>query len=83
MNKRNLIAITNSFAKFDLKDHLENGAKNAKMTSWKIQNDIIACLVEFIRKKIKEDISEYYAIIAEEVTDRFSNKEILLLCLRM
>ena len=80
MNKRNLIAITNSFSKFDIKDHLENGAK---MTSWKIQNDIIACLVEFIRKKIKEDISEYYAIIAEEVTDQFSNKEILLLCLRM
>ena len=52
------------------------------MTSWKIQNDILACLAELIRKRIKEDISEYYAIIADEVTDRFSNKEILLLCLR-
>ena len=45
-----------------------------KKTSWKIQNDIIACLAEFIRKRIKDDISEYYAIIADEVTDRFSNK---------
>ena len=29
-----------------------------------------------------EDISEYFAIIEDEVTDRCSNKEILLLCLR-
>ena len=53
-----------------------------KKTSWKIQNDIIVCLAEFIRKRIKDDISEYYALIAEEVTDQFSNKKILLLCLR-
>ena len=52
------------------------------MTSWKIQNDIIACLAESIMKKIKEDILEYYAIFAGEVTNGFSNKEILLLCLR-
>ena len=52
-----------------------------KKTSWKIQNDIIACLAEFIRKRIKDDISEYYALIAEEVTDQFSNKKILPLCL--
>ena len=29
-----------------------------------------------------EDISEYFAIIENEVTDQFSNKDILLLCLR-
>ena len=40
------------------------------------------CLAEFIRKRIKDDILEYYVIIADEVTDRFSNKEILLLWLR-
>ena len=51
------------------------------MTSWTIQNDIIACLADFIRKRIKEDISEYYAIIPDKVTGQFSNKEILLLCL--
>ena len=73
-----------AFAKLDpiLKEHLENEAKNAKMTSWKIQNDIIACLAEFIRKRIKEDISKHYAIIADVHTDQFSYKEILLLCLR-
>ena len=38
---------------------------------------------EFVRSKIKDGIPDYYAIIADEVTDRFSNKEInLLLCLR-
>ena len=31
-----------AFAKLDpiLKEHLENEAKNAKMTSWKIQNNL-------------------------------------------
>ena len=84
VNRGSFNAIINAFAKLDTiwKDHLENGAKNVKIASWKIQNDIIACLAEFIRKRIKDDISEYYAIIAGEVIDRFSNKEILLLCLR-
>ena len=45
-------------------------------------NDIIACLAEFIRKRIKVEMSEYHAIITDEVTDQFSNKEILLLCSR-
>ena len=59
MNRERFIAIINAFAKLDpiLKDHLENGVENAKMTSLKIQNDIIACLVEFIRKRLKENIS--------------------------
>ena len=76
VNRGSFIAIINTFTKLDLiwKDHLENGAKNAKITSWKIQNDVIACLAEFIRRRIKDDISAYYAIIADEVTDRFSNK---------
>ena len=36
----------------------------------------------FLRSKIKDEVSDYYAIGADEVIDRFSNKEILLLCLR-
>ena len=32
--------------------------------------------------KKKDDIPDCYAIIADEVTDRFSDKEMLLLCLR-
>ena len=47
------------------KNHLENEVKNEKMTSLKIQNDIIACLLEFIRKRIKKYISEYYTRIAD------------------
>ena len=82
----NFLAIVNTFAKFDtiLKDHIEQGSRNAKMLSWNIQNDIISCLAEFVRDRIKEHISKstYYAIIADEVTERYSNKEVLLICLR-
>ena len=45
-------------------------------------NDIIECLSEFVRPKMENEISNCYAIIADKVNDRFSNKEILLLCLR-
>ena len=67
-----------------LKNHLENGPKNAKMSSAKIQNEIIACIAIFVRMKIKDIVEKmkYFSIIADEVTDRYSNKEILLLCLR-
>ena len=42
----NFIAILMGFANMDdtLKNHLENGPKNAKMCSAKIQNEIIACI---------------------------------------
>ena len=53
------------------------------MLSWNIQNDIISCLAEFVGDRVKEHISEspHYAIIADEVTERYSNKEVLLICL--
>ena len=67
------MAIINTFAKFDaiLKDHIKQGSRNGKMLSWNIH-------------RIKENISEstYYAIIADEVTERFSNSKVLLICLR-
>ena len=81
----NFLAIVKTLTDFDpiLKDHLETGSKNAKMTSWKIQNDI-SCIPEStwteIRNKLKE--FKYYSIIADEVAKRFVNKEILLLCIR-
>ena len=67
-----------------LQDHLNNGKRNAKMVSWKIQNDIIASIAEFLRERIREQINstKCYAVIADEVTDRHANKEILLVCLR-
>ena len=42
----------------------------------------LAFLGEFIRKTLKNDLSEHYAIIADEVNDQFSNKEFLLSWLR-
>ena len=62
-------------------EHLEKAAKNAKMVSWQMQNDKIECLSKFVRSKIKDETPDYYVIITNEVTDRFRNKEILLLCL--
>ena len=43
-NRGNFIAILYAFADMDpiLKEHLDHGARNAKMISWKIQNEIIA-----------------------------------------
>ena len=78
------LAITNAFAILDivLMEYLEKSAQNAKTVSWQIQNHIVECLSEFLRSKKKNEILDYYAIIADEITDRFSNKEILLLYLR-
>ena len=83
MQTGNFFAIINPFATLDavLIGHLEKDAKNAKMVSWQIQNDIIKYLIEFVRSKTTDETPDYYAIIAAEFTHRFSNKKILLLCL--
>ena len=46
----NFIAILKGFANVNdnLKNHLENGPKNPKMCSAKIQNEIIACIAKFV-----------------------------------
>ena len=46
----NFTAILKGFAKIDpvLDDHLRNGPKNAQMNSWKIQNEVIACIAEVL-----------------------------------
>ena len=46
--------------------------------------DAVLCIAKFVRIKIKAIMEEtkYFSMIADEVTDRYSNKEILLLCLR-
>ena len=46
MQRGNFLAIVNAFVKLDaaLMEHLKKGAKNAKMLSWQIQNDILECL---------------------------------------
>ena len=51
------------------------------MISWKIQNEVIECLATFVHSNIKAEMSDYFAVIADEVIDQFSNSEVLLLCL--
>ena len=84
MQKGNFLMIINAFATLDaaLTEHLEESVKNANMVSWQMNNDIIEYLSEFEPSKVKDEIQDYYVIIADDVTNRFSNKEILLLCLR-
>ena len=53
-------------------------SKKYKNDIIKIQNDIIACLVKFIRKKIKEDILEYYTPVSDKGIHQFSCKKNLL-----
>ena len=75
----NFQVILKSFAKIDplLKDQLQHGPKNSQMKSWKIQNEIINCMVDCVRKEIMKQIQDFkhYTIIPDEVTDRYSNKE--------
>ena len=55
-----IIAILKGFANIDdtLKNHLENGPKNAKICSAKIQSEIIACIARFVLMKIKHIVEE-------------------------
>ena len=82
----NFIAILKSFEEIDtvLHDHSENGPKDAQMKSWKIQNEIIACIAEAIRRHIGLTLNntKYFCLTADEVTDSYTNKEILPVCLR-
>ena len=52
------------------------------MLSWNIQNDIISCLTEIVRDRIKKHVSEptHNAIIADGVTESYSNNQVLLIC---
>ena len=77
----NFQAILKSFAGIDLllKDHLQHGPKSNQMKSWKIQNEIINCMADCVRKDIQD--FKHYTIVSDKVTDRYSNKEILLLCI--
>ena len=82
----NFMAILKGFTKIDpvLYDHLSNGPKNAQMSSWKIQNEVIVSIAEVVRRHIRYVLenSKFFSVIADEVTDRYANKEILLLCVR-
>ena len=54
------------------------------MKSWRIQNQIIACIAEGIIRHIRLTLNntKYFCLIADEVTVSYANKLILLVCLR-
>ena len=62
----------------NLKNSSKHGSKNSKMIS-KIQNEVIECLATFVCSNIKAEMSNYFVVIAEKVTDQFPNLEVLLL----
>lgn len=60
------------FAKYEivLKEHFENGPKNAKYTSNRIQNDLIYSIHNVLIKKIKSDLQNVYvSVLADETSD--------------
>ena len=85
-NQGNFIAIIKAFAKYDekLRNHFLTGPRNAQYLSPQIQNDIIGSISEFVRDRIRGTLNDhvYCSVIADEVTDRHGNKEIILVCLR-
>ena len=90
-NRGNFLAILNHTAKHDqiLRAHLQNGKRNQQYTSKTLQNEVIGVTGNCLREKLvhslvstKDTDSKYFSVIADEVTDRYSNQEVLSLCLR-
>ena len=85
-NKGNFLAILQLLAKHDehLCSHLQTAKKNALYTSKTIQNEVIQIIGNHITGKILKGLQGrgFYSIIADEVTDKYANKEVLVLCLR-
>ena len=87
-NRGNFMALLELQAKADkvLKQHLETAKKNAKYTSKTIQEDIIKTVGQMLREKITEPLRTgrvpFFAVIADEVTDKHANQEILCVCIR-
>ena len=86
-NKGNFLAVLQEIAKHDvaLNEHLLHCHKNAKYTSKTIQNEMIEIVADHIKNEITKSLrgsGNYFSIIADEVTDHYSNQEILCLCLR-
>ena len=68
-----------------LKDHLEQGKRNAKCTSKTTQNEIISIIADYIREHTTKSLqlsTSVFSIIADEVIGKYDNKEILSICVR-
>ena len=85
-NRGNFLTLLDLIAKCDneLKNHLAYGTRNQKYTSKTTQNELINIVGEYLREEllVPLQISTYYSIMADEVTDNHANWEILSLCLR-
>lgn len=87
VNRGNFVATLQLMAKGDsiLKQHLLSAKRNAKYTSKTIQNEVVHIHASKIREKVTKSLRECnlpYTVIADETTDRYSNGEILTVCLR-
>ena len=86
MNPGNFLATLQLLGENDqiLRDHLSSPEmKNAKMTSPRIQNEVLELLAQhYIVSQLIEEIkrAKYYSIMADEVTTH--NSEVLSLCIR-
>ena len=68
-----------------LKDNLEQGKRNAKCTSKTTQNEIISIIADYIRERTTKSLllsTSVFSIIADEVTGKYDNKEILSIFVR-
>ena len=87
INQGNFIATLQFMAKGDsiLNKYLLSAKRNAKYTSKTIQNEVVHIYACKIRERLTKSIRESrlpFTIIADETTDRYSNREILSVCLR-
>ena len=64
-------------------DHFKSGVRNAQYISPQIQNDLILCTGEWIRKQIIQEVQQakFFSVSADEAAD-ICNKEQLPLVLR-
>ena len=85
-NHGTFMAILENIAKIDLilKDHLQPGKKHKKCTSTTVQNEMINIIAECLRERVLEPMDKvrYYSIMADEVTYRHGNQNILSICVR-
>ena len=81
--KGNFLALLSLMAESDgdLNEHLVTAGKNAKYTSKAVQNELIGIIGQSIRETLTMNM-QFFSIIADELTEQISNKEILSICLR-
>ncbi|XP_050055157.1 zinc finger MYM-type protein 1-like [Aphis gossypii] len=76
------LEIVQLLTKYDLvlKNHFENGPKNARYTSSSIQNDLIFSIQNVVKWSIKEKFNQkYISIIADETSDVGHHEQISII----